>query len=481
MHIYKTDQLVEELEVNQKVIALATEMNTILNLLLDEISDLEDGIINALHHQISPKLLPPDIVKQILKDMKQRLPRYLVPAVTNSHLAEFYFLPIRLFINQTKITFLTNIPAYNPHSILHLYRHVDIPIWSSKHNVTISMHSSNPFLAINVDKTLHRELSIAEVEECQRIENLYLCPHLRVLYRDERSCLKALYLNDILHSHQICEIYLSKESTAMVTELTNNQFVVLAPKEERANLMCPEEKDNFIFTKGMNQLNLSTDCVLSTPSFVINTLPEPIDFLSIHLHPVTIAQLSDIDTLLKHRIMKIHKKVTAEELLETLHATLDSTQHISIDQLITAANEAKETVNHTHIWTAISLASLALLTTTELVIWLMYCYSLYRKRYGKQETATHTHIRYGSEFMSDIPEGFETLLSSAKPSTASQEIELKEQEEPRTTTSTTSIESRPNPTFEGERSSVGGVYSVSTSTIQGAHTQCRKRQLSQTS
>ena len=382
-HFHILDQEINDIEAMQKVLTLCTEMNTILDLLLNEVSDLEDGIISALHHEISPKLIAPTLALKILNEMKEALPRHMIPAVTNTHLAEFYSLPIRLFVSKNRIIFLTNIPAYNPNSILYLYHHVNIPLWSTKHNVTLIITSQKSFLAINADRTLHRELSTDEVDECHRIGQLYLCPQLRVLYKDDRSCLKALFLNNIETSQKICSVELSAKRISLATELTNNHFMIIEPEEERANLVCPDGKRDFPLRQGTNKLNLTTNCILSTPTLLINTLPEPINFLCTHLHPIPTLHLDNLDSLLQQRHKATTVDLSTEKILRILRRRIDSSEKVSIDELINSAANAEQyltTESYLQLWIPITLSIISLGSVSALIFWLSYRYYLYQQR-----------------------------------------------------------------------------------------------------
>jgi hypothetical protein len=336
------EQEVKKVETIQRLLIFVTELNSMLDLLLMEVSDLEDGVIDGLHHRMSPKLIPPTMVYQVLHKLHKNLPAHMELAVTQDQIAEFYGLPFQILIDQDRIIFKTHIPAYKPISILSLYHHIPTPLWSAKNDVVLFLSAKKPFLVMNQDKTLHRELSLEELADCQKIGTLYLCPHLRILYKGQKSCLKALFLNDVSTAHKQCDVTVGLQENSMGMELSNNTYQVITSRKEQANQQCQTQRSDFLLQPGINQVYLPPGCILSTPSMFITTSPHPINSSLVQLHPFTTPHIGNLTLLLKHR--HPGKDITVNDLLNTLKHQSGNIHHISLTELVNAAENAKRQI-----------------------------------------------------------------------------------------------------------------------------------------
>jgi hypothetical protein len=333
-----------------------------------EISNLEDGIVDALHYKISPKMISPKLVRTLLKQVSSTLPDYLVMAVTKGKMAEFYGLPIRLQMKQNKMILITKIPTYSPSSLMNLYQHVPIPIWSREEKVSLIMISNFNYLAINAEQTLHLDLSREELDICHKIGHIYFCPHLTVVYKGDDSCLKALFLSQMVQAQHRCQVTFQLSKKSMVYQVDQEWFLIVQAQKEYATLRCLKNQTDMTLPIGLNKIHIPGGCTFSSPKFLISSSSYPIHLIPIQMHLVSSNQWKDVTQLLVNN----QKDVPIDDLRKSIKSISAHRNEVTLTELLDAADDAKKSLHHGWTWSSLSTSMVALIISVSLLIFLSY-------------------------------------------------------------------------------------------------------------
>lgn len=401
---------VDEMEKLQRAMLGFEEITLSLTILIKEMNELKDGIMDAIHHKLSPKLISPKSAAQLLTNANTKIPRKLVQAVTVTHLADFYALPCIVIRENDLLQIMTHLPTYSDKDLLEFYIHTPIPMWNQEEDVIMSLESNRQYLAISRTKTAYRELSSDDIANCQQINQVKLCPNIRILRKGHDSCLKALLLNQMEIAYKVCRLFLYSSSQLIGFERDRNNFTLTSKSQVSALRQCDNDngitRDNIVLKPGITNINLDHDCVLNADTLTISTLPAPIEALVTELFPILEIRPANLSNYLE---LHHGSEVDIQSVQDTLNKWT-KVEKIPIASVLQKAKELREAArNPWRHFLHYGLTLLALVIGVILSSFLFRRYCIFRNRRQGQQRITQDEDQSVAEM-----ESLATSVSTAQ-------------------------------------------------------------------
>jgi hypothetical protein len=385
-HYYEIEDEISQMEDIQKAILFLSEAEQVLNSIATGVTDLEQGIIDGIHHKMSPRLINPKMVREMLKQVYKNTPENYKLAIAMEKIGEFYVLPVKVMIQGNRLVMVTNLPAFKPSSLVDIYHHEPIPMWTEKEEIATIITATRSILAIDYAQTIYMELDEADVEKCLKIENLHLCPHLTIMHKDKESCLRALFLSQTKRVHQWCQIHIQKRKETVGFHLMGNKYQITTRKEQPSSMLCANNRTNILLRVGTNEISIPDNCSFTSPTLLITSSPESIPTLIPLVYPNFLSELNNLTVLLKARYPNLD--VVPEDIYKGINRFPKSHAHIPLQELVEAAEDAKRELQPFWIpHLSLGTATIALLGTISIVSFILYrFYKFKRQQHVKAPT-----------------------------------------------------------------------------------------------
>ena len=187
-------------------------------------------------------MIDTDEVTRKLQDIQRIAPVNYQMAISSTNPTEFFNLKSYV-ASDTEGVFkvMVPVPFYDSTRIMTLLRHQPAPL-AYEGNLEVSLTSPREFLAANREQTLHLEMDGNDLEECQVINGMYICPNQRVLNKATLpTCLFALWQSDMDTAKEICQQTVQRRRNLRVYQLAADTFNVITPVEQSLHLDCEDQ------------------------------------------------------------------------------------------------------------------------------------------------------------------------------------------------------------------------------------------------
>jgi len=254
-----------------------------LDLLIQEVRDLMSRATLMFEHldnqltalslgHLSPNLIPPYQLKELLLEIKNELPPLnTLPFDIEKGILEYYkYLPLSGIIENNKMVMVVKIPLNEQYEYYQMYSIINIPLTFA--NTTKSQLTSNmavakydiPYagIAINSKQTKYALLESGEISSCIGAP---FCQLMKPLYPIELSntCIVHIFMNKQDLVAQNCRELVKPDTQLPYAEyITNGVWVVVTPKPLRLSITCKREN------------NLESSWSTINPPFDIITIPQ---------------------------------------------------------------------------------------------------------------------------------------------------------------------------------------------------------------
>ena len=368
-----------ELEDSERILAQLGNMEWAMELINNEVDDVEYSIHEAIKNKISIKLIPIATAKDIISNIKI-LSTY-VPVINLANVAEFYSIPITAFAKSNRISLVIELPCYESTNLMHLYELQPIPILDKHRGILISFDQSKDILARGkYGAWSHMELTHRDLQKCQKLSNIFICPDLRVIKNGKSSCLITLFLNDIELAHKLCNYKLQALNASLHPEayyLGNNEFQVITPVDIRTTKRCGKSKVKLEIPRGSTRLKLDKGCAVNMDNLGISTLPNPIKKEVEIISPVNSPELMNVSELVKNNGITINGEI--EKLFQDMGNAKGQLEMGLREIKQKFQLEKKETSTRTSLIINLVISICGFLGMVAVSSWVMYRYCKFSK------------------------------------------------------------------------------------------------------
>ena len=253
------------------------------------IDQLTTGIQTAQEGRMSPHLINQKVLGEIYHRLSKRIKTghyYLVQDDALGLLRSPVTLVGQPQFQQgstlPKVQLLIHVPVARnqPYRLL---RYVDAPIHSQPPNTFIS-YQTKPYLALEGNNKNFAELDQTELDQCSLMGKAKLCPTIKVVKSDVKTCLMALYTND--NHEKACPTKV-EHGTFSLRRLKNGLYNFNTLENIILNYHFVNQDRNIreiTYKPGVYQLQLNDSIQhVSSPYFTIQGVMKPTIQLEEHL------------------------------------------------------------------------------------------------------------------------------------------------------------------------------------------------------
>ena len=327
----------------------------------------------ALRGHISTELITPTEAKRQLVLVRSELPRGMQLALDDDDIMDFFKLNCHMVEQKGQLLVVVPIPVFTYAQQFTLYKHLRMPIMIQE-GIDMEIISRGGFLVTNKQNTLHTELTIEEVQLCTHINNLFLCPHARILNKSTKpSCLFLLFKGEVQEARKACTHSFKRASALELSQFTETNFVASATSPQSLIQYCDQNITGRTFTipAGISRFTLPPGCSLTSND----------NFIAPGHNSSIIAEQFLINT-------GEHLPVSAHELLQQQYPAIDI-EPDALSRMLTDMTKGGSTINFKdivaaraavrrdswglHIWSPIFTA-IGLLITASFFSWVFIKY-----------------------------------------------------------------------------------------------------------
>jgi hypothetical protein len=267
------------------------ELNLILAALEageDKISLTEAALASAIHGKLAPRVLA-------------EVNLNLTASRIHSYAAQNDLVPMHQFYSdwlQHECSFVKtahgfelyiHIPLMGKGSAMTIYEHVSLPV-PIDGDLTISVSSAKPYIAVSSDGLLFKALTLAELNQCRKYGDMYVCPRGSVVTRSPGSttpvielshnadlCTYALFAKHTSWLHKLCDVHLDTVPDA-VSMLSPTLFAAYTRLEQRVTIVCrgnkthrPSKRMAVLPANQVTMLDIGSRCVALTDAHLFSS------------------------------------------------------------------------------------------------------------------------------------------------------------------------------------------------------------------
>lgn len=288
------------LSVQQSMLNFSTSLTSIShtgNSILHELNKLEFALQTLIEGRVSPVLIPKQVLSNALHEIKYILTSsYPNFHLTNMHVSHYYTTSNFMFMrNNSKLYITLRFPISSHAHPLHLYKVISlpVPINASLTHATKLLDLPDYF-AITHKHDFYTHLSSDQLTRCQFGEVITCDLNLALTSVNLTTCLTALYNNDKLNVHKLCNFrFLDNFLIHDIIELSPTSVLVYSG--DTLTLDCPRNRTTLPGCR-LCVITLPCQCSLSTKSLflpprLVNCQRKDTD-VSVS-HPVNLALLQE--------------------------------------------------------------------------------------------------------------------------------------------------------------------------------------------
>ena len=301
------------------------------NGLHSELTRLVAGFHTLTQHHLSPDLLHPKTLGTTFVKLKARMHALEMAPLVDTIEDMYRCSSSHVLLTDNTLIVLLHIPIYRTDSLLELYRLIRAPLDLSTFSDSPSQNPSRhlwipkpegQLIAVSPSRTLFRPLLEREFGLCRSIGKTYYCPSGDFYDRRARkTCLAALFLNEIDDIKQKCE-WEAKPRQDYLSVIAANEVVMYQERTSLVEQHCGPHVESVSFT-GAKRLIINPGCRIISKHFIFDGAT------NVYLDPGTIVtRWIDLD----QNAVKLPTDSKIDTLLEQLSRMGQSTS-VSFNQL----------------------------------------------------------------------------------------------------------------------------------------------------
>jgi hypothetical protein len=281
------------------------------------------GIHKLQVHQLSPLLVDHHTISKAFDQASElALLKHQGQLAVNTP-EEIYQLPTSWTSDSPYVyNIVVHVPVVRRKLRLHRYKAMPVEITASDHTEVIIVRPAKTFLAHDDD--VHQELDAADLHDCWRMGNTYICSGIAALHRQlKQSCLGSLFAGDAKAIRKNCPVEQNLVRWSAATVSAHSMALYFADAS-RVQISCANGTTSSRVLHGRSTINLPANCVINSDDVQITSsgdilgkpviLPQPnwelpdildgktpseLDNIRHHLQRMNISPPTDIRMLLQ--------------------------------------------------------------------------------------------------------------------------------------------------------------------------------------
>ena len=281
--------------------------------LLNAVNELHDQISHLFQGHISISILPPGLLRFILRNIKFRMPSGLsLPYDPDSDLAPYYKL-FSVHIQSANVGFLATatIPIYDATSSFTVYKSVHVPIFLDVNDTyvqaTATYNDGNSYFALSQDSNKIIFLNEAIISFCMSQELHFCFVHSATFQVAQltNNCIVDLFFEtDNIHNSCHTEISPRSLHDPVSTFLFLNTWSISSTIPMTFTFLCKNGSSEFLVQPPMTIIRLPSGCDATSSSIsLVNQIPFESD-ISLPPYVLNVTALSFIWKPLHDKLRK---------------------------------------------------------------------------------------------------------------------------------------------------------------------------------
>jgi len=242
------------------------------NLRMDLVK-IEEYMSSLTSHSVTPNLIPPTDLREILQDVVQKLesnPKLALPQVTNIW-SYYQFLKIDAFVHQDVLIVLLVLPLIDRDLQFEVYKAHNLPLLHPELKKVFTYKLPSPYLAIRADGN-YLTLPIHDDILTCTISAGHFCNLNTPLYptRSSKQCIYNLLMNQEEQIKENCELEIENYQQDQAINLEQNIWalsVLEVPTE--LHITCLTYSYEIAVTTNFQLIELDNSCQAYNPNFII--------------------------------------------------------------------------------------------------------------------------------------------------------------------------------------------------------------------
>ncbi len=355
----------------------------------------------AVHGHVTPELITPDQARAELVKVKESLHPGQVMAVDGDSLATFYRLPCHLIARENRYVVAVPIPVYDGRNLFDVYRHLRTPIAVGEH-LEMLVDTEGLYLVVNQERTLHQEMTMADLQTCLLVQTIYLCPNQRRFWKSTQpGCLFALLRGEIDLARRRCTHTFRLTGDLGITQMTANQFLITTTGNHELIRGCEDRKQSMDIQipPGSRTLTLPEGCSLSSQEAYV--VPAHNQTLGTDVIPVQAEKEVPLDLEEVIKDFYPHLNFKVEEIRTIAGHLARQSATVRVTDILAARAQVPPRSAHLLSLTSIIITGVGLLAIVGFLTWIYYRWRAHqtpRPTKAKKPTKEDEEIEMNEEF-----------------------------------------------------------------------------------
>ena len=238
--------------------------------LANQFLNLKIGLSKFRTGYLSPEIVPPATILNLIEEITQRNLRPIYPA--NIEFLPLIYQYIKVIpIPLSPLSFIISTPLIgDPKIQLNLYEVFNMPHPISS-QLTMTYSNIPKYIGITNDGLYYQEYD--DMDSCRHQGTFFFCNTDLPVYREEApSCIVNLFRDT---SDEICDKHFSGPLTRPKLVKTDVGWLYSVSKDSKVSITCPNNTTRVTLPQGSGRLHTGPQCKISGKEFILPTDAEP--------------------------------------------------------------------------------------------------------------------------------------------------------------------------------------------------------------
>jgi hypothetical protein len=269
------DNIIHSVEPRLQHVQLATKLHNVFHIVSStmrqthiEMLSLSNQIEKSIRGTITPQLVKPQLLLNIIRDVQGSLPQdaSLPYSIESKNLIQYYRQLFAVFLpDKNSFHVLTALPIVTETQAYNLYEPIVMPTQSENMSFTATYNLEEKYLAMAKDHSVYALVSEMEAMECMKTD---FCNIRSPYYRTtgSPSCLSSLYLKNEDLIRSVCKKSI-KWSTGdpVVKHIVNGNWAISTKMAFDIEIKCIEDGNPARYKSDLTQLSTGTTLITLNP------------------------------------------------------------------------------------------------------------------------------------------------------------------------------------------------------------------------
>ena len=229
---------------------------------IGQIGDILSTVMNS--RRIHPTLFHGHQIERLFAQLRT-MAKASGSELVISHPSHLFQIDTSFVQTKNGFRMFLHVPTSKSTKRLSVFFHAPLPV-ELDDGVMVRVHEDKDVIAINQDRTEYRVMTAAELHQCNKVEETFICQRQNILSTDfSQSCLASLFKRDPESIKMRCQVSLAPMQDE-VYQTGDNTFILYSGKASMGRLTCVgQETRDFTIEVGHNTIQVPSGCTASSP------------------------------------------------------------------------------------------------------------------------------------------------------------------------------------------------------------------------